>query len=193
MPNNKSFLYSRTLIRPVKPMNLPSGKIIKSELDNASTDTLKLLLELGRSRFSGYVALAVKGTSGVQEGTLLLDQGKIVGATYEYYALQKEYAGEHGFTRFLNASAARHGVLDVVELTPEQVHLALAFNETAVFVPKQDALHQSTVKEFSPFFEEQAKNEAAAQKTENPERKYNLYALTKDAPVQKMPQSPEEP
>jgi hypothetical protein len=173
-------------------MNLPSGKIIKKELDNASTDTLKLLAELARSQFSGYIALCVKATS-LEEGTLLMDKGKIVGAMYEYYALKKEFAGEQAFTRFLNASAAKQGILDVIQLTPEQVHLALAFNENSVFVPKSDVLRHSQIKEFSPFFEQQAKNETEKiEKKDAPERKYNMYALTKETPATHLPQRPEE-
>lgn len=168
-------------------MNLPSGKPFKTNLDNASTDVFKVIEELHRKRFSGYMALCVKGQKGLEEATLLLDEGKVVGAAYEYYGYQKTFAGDKAFQRFVNASAAKHGTLDVFELTSEQIHLALAFNEDVVFVPQDKEFHNVKVKEFSPFFEDEVKKEADAASPEDVSKKLKMYELTKNPPAVKLP------
>ncbi|MBI4361049.1 DUF2226 domain-containing protein [Candidatus Micrarchaeota archaeon] len=168
-------------------MNLPYGKAFKTNLDNASTDAFKVIEELRRKRFSGYLALAVKGQKGVEEATLLLDEGKIVGAAYEYYAYNKTFSGEKAFQRFVNATAAKHGTLEVFELTSEQVHLALAFNEDSVFVPQEQALRNVKVKEFSPFFEDEVRKDAETASPQDVSKKFKMYELTKTAPAAKLP------
>ncbi|MBI5226772.1 DUF2226 domain-containing protein [Candidatus Micrarchaeota archaeon] len=180
-------------------MNLPSGKILKTNLDTSSTDFLALVDELRRKRFNGYVALSIKGQAGVEEGTILVDTGKIVGATYEYYAFDRELSGEKAFQRLLNAAAYKNGIIDAVELTAEQVHLALAFHEDAVFVPSEESLRHIKLGAFSPFFEEEVRKlasasvDATAAETGNqnsgPGKKYKMYDLTKtDAPKAGMPE-----
>lgn len=173
-------------------MNLPSGKAFKTNLDNASTDAFKVIEELRRKRFSGYLALAIKGQKGVEEATLLMDEGKVVGAAYEYYAYNKSFAGEKAFQRFVNATAAKHGTIDVFELSSEQVHLALAFNEDIVFVPQEKALRNVKVKECSPFFEDEVRKEVEAANPEDVSKKFKMYELTKAAPTTQLPTHEEE-
>ncbi|MBI2445641.1 DUF2226 domain-containing protein [Candidatus Micrarchaeota archaeon] len=160
-------------------MNLPSGKILKTNLDATSTDLVALMDELRRKRFNGYLALTIKGQAGIEEGTVLLDSGKVVGATYEYYAYDKEVAGEKAFQRLLNAASHKSGVIDVVELTAEQVHLALAFHEDAVFVPSEESLRHIKLPAYSPFFEEEIRKEAQTAGSDLLGKKYKLYDLTK--------------
>ncbi len=173
-------------------MNLPSGKVFKSSLESASTDFIALLEELKKKRFSGYTAISLKGQGGVEEGTLLFDAGRIIGAAYEYYAYAKEFAGEKAFQRILNASASKSGIIDVVELTVEQVHLALAFNEEAVFVPNEDSLKHVKVQQFSPFYEDEVRKAQQAASSEDVGKKYKLYSLTKETAPAKMPQHTED-
>jgi len=162
-------------------MNLPSGKTLKTNLDATSTDFVALLDELRRKRFNGYLALAIKGQAGVEEGTILVDTGKVVGSTYEYYAYDREVAGEKAFQRMLNAATHKSGVIDVIELTPEQVHLALAFHEDAVFVPSEESLRHIKLPAYSPFFEDEIKKEVQTNKADALDKKYKMYDLTKPA------------
>lgn len=164
-------------------MNLPSGKPVKTGLETSTTDTLKLVEELGQKRFTGYLALCVKGQKGVEEATLLLDSGKIVAAAYEYYAYGRELYGEKAFTRFLNATAAKAGILDIYETSAEQIHLLLAFHEEAVFVPRDEDLRRVKVTAFSVQPESEIEREAMEKKEIDPTRKYQLHALTKDEPA----------
>lgn len=164
-------------------MNLPSGKPLKTNLDASATDLVALMDELRRKRFCGYLAIAIKGLAGVEEGTVLFDSGKVVGTTYEYYAFNKELAAEKAFQRVLNAAANKTGVIDVIELTAEQVHLALAFHEDAVFVPSEESLRHVRLPAYSPFFEEEVRKEAqaasATASTDDAGKKYKIYDLTK--------------
>ncbi len=134
-------------------MNLPLGTALKTGLDVASVDFFALLKELHDKRFNGYVALAVQGASGIEEGTQLFDEGKPVASFYEYYRINKTLYGHGAFERVLNASAANAGVIEVFELSNEQVHLVVAFNEPAIFVPTETDLRPRQIV-FSNSFEE---------------------------------------
>ncbi|MBI5035722.1 DUF2226 domain-containing protein [Candidatus Micrarchaeota archaeon] len=172
-------------------MNLPAGKPFKTNVDAASVDVLKLVLELYAKRFTGYLALCVKGTRGLEEATVLMDAGKVVGCIYEYYAYGKEYAGENAFKRFLNATAAKQGVMDIFEATADQLHLLLAFHEDAVFVPSEDSLRNTKVKEFSRFYEDEFAKEDTQQAPAS-ELKRKLYALHREETAPAELPAPEE-
>lgn len=136
-------------------LNLPSGKMLYKNLDLNTVDFIKIMLELQNKRVTGYAAVCIKGVGGFEEGTVLYDAGKIVGCVYEYYKHDRQFEAGEAFQRILNASAAKNGVIDVVELSAEQVQLALAVNQKMIFVPDQKQLEQVKVESFSPLFEEQ--------------------------------------
>lgn len=170
-------------------MNLPSGKPLKTNLDASATDIVALMDELRRKRFNGYMALAIKGHAGVEEGTVLFDTGKVVGTTYEYYAYDKEVAGEKAFQRLLNAASNKTGVIDVIELNVEQVHLGLAFHEDAVFVPSEESLRHIRLPAYTPFFEDEIRKEKQAETSSEPGKKYKIYDLTKnETPKTSLPE-----
>ncbi len=162
-------------------MNLPSGKTLKINLDASSTDLVALIDELRRKRFCGYLAITTKGQTGIEEGTVLIDTGKVVGTTYAYFAFNKELSGERAFQRVLNAASNKTGVIDVIELSAEQVHLALAFHEDAVFVPSDESLRHIKLPSYSPFFEDEVRKEIqnASSTGDESGRKYKMYDLTK--------------
>ncbi len=163
--------------------SLPSGKMLNKNVDISNVDFLKALVQLQKKNFSGYVALCIKGVSGFEEGTVLFDSGKIVGCAYEYFKYAKEFQGTEAFQRILNAAAANIGVMDVVELTPEQVELVLAVNQKMIFVPDQKQMENVSVKEFSPLFEQQLAAEQPAMRTESREellKKYKMGGLTSE-------------
>ncbi len=130
-------------------MNLPPGNPLKLGLDMAAVDFLGLVRELGRMKFNGYLCATISaGEMGIEEGTLIFDDGKPVASAYEYFGLRKLLLGADAFKRVLNASAAKIGIVDVFELTNEQVHLVLAFTEAAIYVPT-DAELANVPREFS--------------------------------------------
>ncbi|MBS3070430.1 DUF2226 domain-containing protein [Candidatus Micrarchaeota archaeon] len=161
-------------------VSLPAGKMLSKNVDAGSIDFLKALVQLQKKNFSGYVALCVKGAGGFEEGTVLLDSGKIVGCAYEYFKHAKEMQGAQAFQRVLNAAAAAIGTMDVVELTPEQVELVLAVNEKMIYVPDQKQMEGVSIKEFSPIFEQEVVSQQPKEKSESREdllKKYGMGGL----------------
>ena len=147
-------------------------------MDSTSLNFNSLIQELARKKFNGYLALTVKGIGGIEEGTALFDTGKFVGCEYEYLRHDAKYAGTEAFQRMINAVSAEHGTIDLVQLQQDQVHLALAVNEELVFVPPERDLKNIKRDKFSPFFEEQIKNKAKAEK-QDLLKKFGLSGLKK--------------
>ncbi|MFH0836492.1 MAG: DUF2226 domain-containing protein [Candidatus Micrarchaeota archaeon] len=139
-----------------------------------------LLDELQKKKFNGYLAICVKGISGLEEGTVLFDTGKFVGCHYEYLSFNRKYAGSDAFQRIINAVSAPQGVIDLVLLQQDQIHLTLAVNEDLVFVPPESDLKRIKPDKFSPFFEDQIKNKPKEEK-QDLLKKFKLGGLKKMA------------
>ena len=147
-------------------MKLVAGTPVKTLVDLSSVDLQRLVEgELSAKKFCGYVCLTIRGENGFEEGVLLIDGGKIVGCSYEYLAFGKQFFGKNAFQRFVNALAARTGVVDVFELKPDDVHGILALNRDVLCSASGRDLVKP--KEFSPFFEQ----EVAREKTVVDEKK----------------------
>ncbi len=138
-------------------MILPPGQSVKTGIDLAGLDFSGLLKELARKAFTGYLALMVKGVGGLEEGTLIYDSGKIIACTYEYLRYDKLLFGSDAFPRIANAAAATKGVVDLFQLSADQVKLITAFNDMMAFLPKDSDMSAFQVTAFSPFYEEQIK------------------------------------
>lgn len=158
-------------------MNLPAGKPVKTAIDVATVDFVALLGELSGKNFNGYLCITIQGANGIEDGTLIFDNGKIVASTYEYLKYSKTMAGEAAFVRIVNASAAQQGVIDIYQLTNDQVQLILAFNENAIFVPNEKDLKNLKVTSFSTFFEDQVKQEAKPVSRADLMKKYRMEDL----------------
>ena len=139
-------------------MILPPGQVVKTGIDLASLDFSGLLKEFSRKLFTGYLAFTIRGKGGIEEGTIIFDSGKLVACTYEYLRYDKLLFGSDAFPRIVNATAAKKGVVDLYQLSADQVKLITAFNDKMVFTPSaSDFASFGTVTEFSPFYEEQIK------------------------------------
>jgi hypothetical protein len=132
---------------------LPAGTPVKKGIDVAVVDLAALTRELKGKKFSGYLAICVSGKTGVEEGIALFDAGKFVAAFYEYLAHGKTLIGQPAVARVMNAAASKHGVIDIYQLTSEQVQLILAFNDKAVVVPADKDLR--VPESFSDVLEEE--------------------------------------
>ncbi|MFH0922703.1 MAG: DUF2226 domain-containing protein [Candidatus Micrarchaeota archaeon] len=137
-----------------KMLSLPAGTPVKRALDVSTTDFAALLKESREKKLSCYIAICIRST-GTEEGTVLLDEGKVVGCAYEYYKHNKMVEGGDAFKRVLNATGAKQGVIDVFKLTSEQVQLALVVNQKMVFVPIEQELFGFKTKPFSDSFEKE--------------------------------------
>lgn len=171
-------------------MNLPSGVAVKTGLDLAAVDVFALVRELQQKAFNGYVVVAVPGNEGLEEGTLLLDSGKIVAALYEYVAFYRMYFGQQALERVLNASLAKQGVIDVFQLTSEQVQLILAFNEQAIVIPSEKELKEWQGKPHSMTYEEEVARNVRVQSRDELLKQYRLGDVKK---VEQAPVTPTVP
>jgi hypothetical protein len=138
-------------------MNLPSGTPVKTSVDVAEVDFPGLLQELRRKIFNGYLCITIQGTGGVEDGTLVFDAGKVVASFYEYFRYNKTVMGDKAFVRVMNASAAKIGVIDIYQLTNEQVQLILAFNEQAISIPSERDLRAVKAEAFNADYEGEVK------------------------------------
>lgn len=160
-------------------MNIPSGTPIKTGLEASAVDFFSLLKELEKRKTSGYLAITTAGEYGVEEGTLFFDEGKPVAAFYEYYYFKKTFYGREAFERVLNASASPHGIIDVFELSTDQVHLVLAFNESAISVPTEGETASRKII-FNKDFEEKLKGAQVPQTRGNLLKKYKLSSVMEE-------------
>lgn len=140
-------------------INLPVGTAVKTNVELITVDFLALIFELKRKLFNGYLCLCIQGKEGIEEGTLVFDAGKIVASFYEYFKYNKVILGDKAFVRVMNASAAKNGVIDIYQLSNEQVQLILAFNEQAISIPSDSDLRRLKTEKFSDSFENEVKAE----------------------------------
>lgn len=109
-------------------MNLPAGVTRTLGKSAKSFDPKKELDDLSASSFSGYVVESLFGELGVEESALVFRQGQALGCVYEYYALHQTLLGDDALAHVLNGYSSDHGVIDIVDLSVQQVDLVTAFN-----------------------------------------------------------------
>ncbi len=174
-------------------MNLPHGAPVKRAVDISVINFGALIKELKKKVFNGYLCEMVMGVGGIEEGVLLFDNGKIVAAWYDYLKYGKTIEGEGAIKRILNASAAKSGVLDIYQLTNDQVQLILAFNEKAIVVPDENSIINSKIEKFSEFYENQIKEMIKSSEKESETevlKKYKLGDIKKSG-KEKLPETKE--
>lgn len=96
-------------------MELPLGSPIKEGMDISSADFRKLFPTFREHRLTGYVALDILTDNGLEEGTLLYNDGEIIAADYTYLAKDKTVHGEDALRLVMNACAGT-GRFDVCEI-----------------------------------------------------------------------------
>lgn len=171
-------------------MNLPSGVAVKTGLDLAAVDFFALLRELQQKAFNGYIVVGSAGREGLEEGILVLDSGKVVAAIYEYIAFQRTFFGPQALERVMNASLAKQGVIDVFQLTAEQVQLVLAFNEQAIVIPSEKEVKAWQGKKHSLSYEEAIARSVITQSRDELMKQYRMGSMKK---AEEVPQAPPLP
>ncbi|MBI5884947.1 DUF2226 domain-containing protein, partial [archaeon] len=121
----------------------------------------QLLQQLMQEGFNGYIVLMVQGLQGIEEGILVFKNGQPVGCYHELMKLNHVFYSDRALNAFLNASAARKGIIDVFRLDLQQVDLVLSFNEKIKLseamkseFPKK--INELPLKEFSSSFIQEA-------------------------------------
>lgn len=109
-------------------MNLPAGVVCVLGKSVKSFDAKKELDDLSVGSFSGYVVETLFGEWGVEESAIVYRQGQGLGCVYEYYGLKQTLQGDEALVHVMNGFLSDHGVLDIVDLSVQQVDLVTAFN-----------------------------------------------------------------
>lgn len=110
-------------------MNIPVGELVEENVSLKETNIASKLNSLLQQAFTGYLVLTVEGRSGMEEGIVLLKNGAIVGAIYEYIKFGKIFYSNAALGQLFNAALAEFGVIDIAALSKQQVELIIAFNE----------------------------------------------------------------
>ena len=110
-------------------MNLPSGNLLLS-LDVLDTTSFNALIDdLVKKKFFGYVIVTINGVDGLEEGSIVFENGNTVAASYEFIKYVKKISGDSSLELLFNSVAAQHGVIEVYELKRDQVQIILALND----------------------------------------------------------------
>lgn len=141
-------------------LNYPMGELRQAGVLLSKTNPVFLFSDLMDTGFSGIAILTIEGFSGIEESIVFFREGQIVGSVYSYdsqdIAVFSQTALESGF----NAYLAKHGVLDVVNLSRQQIDLILALDER-VATPlgfQKSALQAQLSGTFSERFAKEALN-----------------------------------
>lgn len=174
-------------------VSLPAGVVIKTAIDVAAVDFFSLLNELKAKSFNGYICITVQGSGGIEDGTLVFDTGKIVAAFYDYLRYDKKLVGDAAMARVFNASAAKTGVIDIYQLTNEQVQLILAFNENAICIPGERDIARFKSQQFSAEYEKQIEAMEPQGSKSDLLKKYKLGDIASEKPAGPKPSPDREP
>lgn len=118
-------------MRPLKvvfSLNLPMGVSRILAKNVKAFDSKRELEDMANASFSGYIVESLFGNAGVEESALLFRSGQGIGAVYEYYGSKQTLSGDMALPHVMNGYLAENGVLDIMELSTQQVDLVTAFN-----------------------------------------------------------------
>lgn len=153
---------------------LPDGKVLKKEIDLTQASLASLLNELKVKKFSGYVSVTIRGGKGLEDGFVVFDSGKAMGAVYDYGREGKRVKGKPAFERVVNAAAAQAAFSDAIELKPEEVQSFLAAEPDAAYAPSEEELANAKPGKFSLEFEKEVAGLSAESTQKSILHKYKL-------------------
>ncbi len=139
---------SLALSQFVMTMNFPQGTMRIMGKTPKQWDPKLELDVLAQQSFSGYVIETLYNGQGIDECALIFRLGQGIGATYELHASNQTVSGDASLVLIGNAFAVDAGMLDVIELSTQQVDLITAFNAKLKFSkPLLKGQFRSLVKE----------------------------------------------
>ncbi len=110
-------------------MNIPLGTPFISVKELTTDVVVKDIANFMDAKRTGYFCIMTKGSTGMEEGLLVVESGNIVGVHYEYLRYGMQYTAGEALKRVANSVYATHGVYDAFELTNQQLELLKIFNE----------------------------------------------------------------
>lgn len=145
---------------------------------------IKLKLSNLRLRsFTGYLCVTTKEES-IQDGMLIIEKGKVIGAVYEYLKFGKIFFGKNALILTMNASIAKKGVVDIFELTESSLgSLKNEFKEGLLKEPIElsDAqISHLLPTEFRSDYEEKVKNLIKAENRDAILSRYGIRELARE-------------
>lgn len=150
-------------------MNLPTGNIVEQGIKLNEFNLKQTMHALMGKKFSGYLVLTIEGVDGLEEGILLLKNGSLIASIYEYSKYAVKVFGDKAVAQAFNASTAQYGIVDVCNLSNQQVDLVVAFNDKIKLTRpiESKAIDQFIPKEFSREFAEESLAEVLQQEKES--------------------------
>lgn len=119
-------------------MDIPAGRPIKECMGTANVDFKRLLPTLQEHSLTGYLAVDIMTSNGMEEGILLFNSGGVIAAEYVYVAKEHVVRGEDALKLVLN-SLAGDGCLDIFELDEADMLTAREANRDSVLRYKPSA------------------------------------------------------
>jgi len=141
-------------------MNLPISKPIIENVSLDAIDPFKLLFDLNKKQFTGYIYFVVHSLNNFEENILLFLKGNVAGSIYLNNTYNVEIYGKEAFEFSLNNLSYKEGVINIYELSAEQLKLILIFNDKIKFESKFDekSLLKFKFKYNENLFKERLKN-----------------------------------
>jgi len=98
----------------------------------------KLFIDLSQKQFSGYTYLVINGKYGFEESIIIFIKGKVVGSIFLIDGYNLELFGGNAFVYGVNAYGHSEGLLNIYNLTDDQIKLILIFNDQIKYNYKFD-------------------------------------------------------
>ena len=141
-------------------LNYPVGDLKQAGVLLSKTNPVFLFSDLMDTNFSGFVVLTIEGFSGIEEALVFFREGNLVGSVYSYDRPDIAVFSKTALDSSFNAFLAKHGVLDVIALSRQQIDLIFALDER-IGIPvgfQKSALQASLTGQFSEAFGQKALN-----------------------------------
>ena len=121
-------------------LNFPVGTVLHQAVPLKDIDFKKFFAELMAKAFTGYVVVTAEGFAGIEEGVFFFKGGFLCGSVFEFTNFDITFFGNVALQQSFNAAAAEFGIMDVCELSKQQVELIAAFTEK-IMLPEPIALN----------------------------------------------------
>ncbi|MFH1663800.1 MAG: DUF2226 domain-containing protein [archaeon] len=109
-------------------MKLVEGRIVEQAVELQQNTFSDRMIDLIKTKFSGYVNITIEGFDGLEEGTLIFREGKIIASAYEYLKYDVTVNGDSAIAQTFNAGSAKFGVFDVISFRSTDAELTIAVN-----------------------------------------------------------------
>ncbi|MDD3178098.1 MAG: hypothetical protein PHR26_01130 [Candidatus ainarchaeum sp.] len=114
-------------------MNIPISKALVENVLLKDVFPVKLFIDLKEKEFSGYIYLVIDSEFGFEESIILFLKGDICGSIYYNDYLNIEQFGRNALEFGFNCFGFRNGILNIYELSLDQIKLLLIFNDKIVY------------------------------------------------------------